>query len=47
MTKEAYFSLSTQIKQILFASVCDTTAGIGSEPPPPYGQTDVKVEIAM
>ena len=51
VTKNAYFSLLTHIKQLLLVTLCDTTAGIGNSkvgltmPPPLYGHTDVKVEI--
>ena len=31
MTKNAYFSLSTDIKQLLFVAFCATTAGIGMD----------------
>ena len=56
MTKNAYFSLSTYIKQLLLVTFCDTTAGIGVSfrtdartdgGQTEEGQTDVEVEIVI
>ena len=48
VTKNAYLSLLTHIKQLLLMTLWDTTAGIGnSKVAAPYGQTDVKVEMVM
>ena len=51
VTKNAYFSLLAHVKQILLVTFCATTARIESvmeqEGQPPYGWTDVNVEIVM
>ena len=50
LTKNAYFSLMTHIKQLSFVTFCDTTAGIGATfrtDGRKEGQTDVEVEIVI
>ena len=45
VTKNAYFSLLTHIKQLLSVTLCDTIAGIVKWDRTEW--TDVKVEILM
>ena len=54
MTQDAYFSLMTHTKQLLFMTFCCTTAGIevsfrtdGRRTAAAEGQTDVEVEIVI
>ena len=54
VTQNAYFSLMTHTKQLLFVTFCYTTAGIGASfrtharrTAAAEGQTDVEVEIVI
>ena len=55
VTQDAYFSLMTHTKQLLFVTFCCITAGIGvsfrtqawTDGPTEEGQTDVEVEIVI